>query len=206
MTAFLVGVAGGSASGKTTFVKRLARSLAPTSVAIVAHDAYYHDLSHLPLAERRAVNVDHPDSLETDLFVEELERLVRGESIRPPDYDFASQTRRPGGVLVSPAEVVVVEGLFVLSDTRIRERLDFKVFVATTETQRLDRRVERDSRERGKSAGVVRGEHDSRVEPMHRAHVEPSRSWADFVVEEGGWNDHALGIAVSRIRLLVDRL
>lgn len=200
MRPFVVGIAGGSASGKTTVVERLVEALAPITVAVLPHDAYYHDLSHLPTAERAAVNVDHPDSLETELLLEHLGALTRGDGVEVPDYDYVSQTRGAQGRWVVPSQVIVVEGLFPLSDERIRAMSDLKVFVSTTSTERLRRRIGRDRHERGRGAAEVERQHGARVEPMHRRFVEPSARWADVTVTGGGFNDGAITALADRIR------
>lgn len=203
MEPILVGVAGGSASGKTTVVGRLVDQLAPLSVSVLPHDAYYHDLAHLPPDERAAVNVDHPDSLETDLLVQHVGRLRTGESVEVPSYDFVSQTRGPRGSVVHPSNVLLIEGLFPLADARIRELCDLLVFVVTTSEERLARRTERDGRERGRGPDEVRRQHDERVEPMHARFVEPSRAWAQIEVVGGGQNRAGIALIADRVRALI---
>lgn len=199
----VVGIAGGSASGKSTVVDELSRLLSDIGTATLRHDAYYHDLSHMPLEERRKVNVDHPDSLETDLLVEHLETLRRGDPVHMPDYDFASQTRGPRGIEVRPATVVLVEGLFVLSLAELRVRCDLRVFVDANEESRLARRIERDTFERGRVPAEVEAQHVERVEPMHRRFVAPGTEYADFIVEGGGHNREGIREVGERIRGLV---
>jgi uridine kinase len=202
VSCIVVGVAGGSASGKSTVVDGLSGLLTELGVSILRHDAYYHDLSHLPLVERRTVNVDHPDSLDTRLFMEDLDALRRGESIRMPAYDYVSQTRGRDGIEVWPARVVLVEGLFVLTDPVIRSRCDLLVFVDATESERLARRIDRDGAERGKSADEVRQQHVVRVEPMHRQFVHPGLEHAEVTIEGGGHNREAMQDLAERVRRL----
>jgi uridine kinase len=199
----VVGVAGGSASGKTTVVSELVRILGPGITAVLRHDAYYHDLSHMPFEERIEVNVDHPDSLETELLVDHVERLRSGEPVEVPAYDFASQTRGPVGTLVHPAPVLLLEGLFTLWDERLRALMDLTAFVETTEAERLERRIDRDRRERGRDRAAVVTWHERRVQPMHALFVEPSREHADVLVPRGGLNQEAIEALAARVRELL---
>jgi uridine kinase len=198
----VVGVAGGSGSGKTTVVREVARRIGPPGAAVLRHDAYYHDLSHLPPERRAEVNVDHPDSLQTELLVDHIAALVDGRPVDVPIYDFASQTRSPERVVVRPAPVVIVEGILVLADARLRRLLDLGVFVQVDEHDRLARRLARDVSERGRSRESVRKRHEEVVQPMHARFVEPSRRWADFTIPDGGHNSAAIDLLVQRIHEL----
>lgn len=195
----VLGIAGGSASGKSTVVSELVRFLGPGVSCTLRHDAYYHDLAHLPLERRIEVNVDHPDSLETELLVEHLELLRAGRSVELPAYDYVSQTRGPVGTIVQAAPVLVVEGLFALWDERLRRQMDLKVFIDTTEEERLERRIERDRAERGRDREAVVQWHRERVQPMHDLFVEPSRSYADVVIVEGAHNTEAIRALAERV-------
>ena len=195
----IVGVAGGSASGKSAVVEALTGELGPGTVTVVPHDAYYRDLSHLEMEERRRVNVDHPDSLETRLLVEHLRALQAGASVELPAYDFTTHTRGERGSPVEPAPVLVVEGILVLAEARLRRLMDLKVFVHVPADERLARRLERDVRLRGRTPDSVRADHETRVQPMHERFVEPSRRWADLVVEGGGRNTDAIEALARRI-------
>lgn len=201
----VLGVAGGSASGKSTVVREVVRRLHPEPASVLRHDAYYHDLSHLPLHERVHVNVDHPDSLETDLLVEHVQTLLRGSPVEVPVYDFASQTRSADRTVVHPAPIVVVEGILVLTDERLRAAMDLKVFVDVASEERLARRLRRDVAQRGRSVESVHAQHARTVQPMHERFVEPSRSHADLVVEEGGGNEVAIEAIVGRLRAMLGR-
>lgn len=196
----VVGIAGGSASGKTAVVRRVVHSLGEGVTAIVPHDAYYRDLSHLPLEERRRVNVDHPDSLETDLMLQDLQRLLAGEPIGLPRYDYSTHVRLDERHVVEPAPVVIVEGILVLALERLRRLMDLKVYVHVSEADRLARRLARDVERRGRTPESVRMDHEWRVQPMHREFVGPSRDHADLVIEEGGHNDGAIERLVAEIR------
>lgn len=196
----VVGISGGSASGKSTVVDEVTRLLSDVGTATLRHDAYYHDLRHMPLEERRAVNVDHPDSLETTRLLADLDALERGEVVFMPDYDFVSQTRGPHGVEVRPAPIVVVEGLFVLTLPEVRGRCDVRVFVNAPEEERLARRIERDTQERGRTPAEVERQHHDRVEPMHRRFVAPGLEHADFVLDGGGRNLEGIEALAEVIR------
>ena len=198
----IVGVAGGSASGKSTVVAELVRILGTETVTVIRHDAYYHDLSHMPFERRIEVNVDHPDSLETELLVRHLGELCAGRPVEVPAYDFVSQTRGSVGIVARPAPVLVIEGLFTLWDPRLRAMADLAVFVATTEAERLERRIVRDGRERGRDRAAVVTWHEKRVQPMHERFVEPSRVHADVVLTGGGHNLAGIEALAVRVRAL----
>lgn len=199
----VLGVAGGSASGKSAVVQEVVRLLGSDTTAVIPHDAYYRDLSHLTMEERRQVNVDHPHSLETDLLVEHLELLLEGRAIERPVYDFATHVRRPSPVRVRPAPVLIVEGILVLAEDALRERMDVKVFVDVPEEVRLQRRLERDVRLRGRTPESVRRDHETRVEPMHARFVEPSRALADMTITGGGRNLEAIRELVARLEAML---
>lgn len=197
-------MAGGSASGKSAVVHRVTRLLGSDAVAVVPHDAYYRDLSHLTMTERRQVNVDHPDALQTDLLVEHLDRLLQGRAIERPVYDFSTHVRASSPVTVRPAPVLIVEGILVLAEEVLRKRMDLKVFVDVPERVRLERRLERDVRLRGRTPESVRHDHETRVEPMHARFVEPSREHADVVITGGGRNVEAIRKLVARIEAILE--
>ncbi len=199
-TSLVVGIAGGSASGKTAVTRSIVTALGDVETAIVPHDAYYRDLRHLPLPERRQVNVDHPDSLETDLLVQDLHRLLAGDPVAIPLYDYATHLRLDERRVIEPAPVVIVEGILVLALERLRRLMDLKVYVHVPETERLARRLARDVERRGRTAESVRADHEWRVQPMHREFVAPSRAYADVVIEEGGRNADAIDRLVAQIR------
>lgn len=199
----VVGVAGGSASGKSLVVQEVVRRLGTEVTTVVPHDAYYRDLSHLTMEERRRVNVDHPHSLETDLLVEHIELLLQGRSIERPVYDFAAHVRGSSPVVVHPAPVVIVEGILVLAEEALRRRMDVKVFVDVPEEVRLERRLTRDVRLRGRTPESVRRDHETRVEPMHARFVEPSREFADVTIVGGGHNLTAIRELVARVEAML---
>ena len=199
----VVGIAGGSASGKSTVVRHLVHLLLPHDTSVLSHDAYYHDLSYMPFEQRIEVNVDHPDSLETPLLIEHVGALLAGRDIEVPSYDYASQTRGELGVLVLPAAVVIIEGLLALSDPALSALMDLSVFVDASETTRLRRRIARDVAERGRTESEVVEQHHARVQPMHTEFVEPTRRSADVVVPEGQQHEAAVLALAGQVKALL---
>ena len=184
-------------------MRELCRLLAPTPTAVIHHDAYYRDLSHVGFEERVGVNFDHPDALETDLMVEHVRQLVDGQRVELPTYDFATHTRKAEQELRRPTPVIVIDGILVLADARLRSLLDLGVFVDTDADVRLIRRIRRDMRKRGRSAASVIEQYETTVRPMHLQFVEPSKRHADLVVPEGGYNRVAVDLVVSRVQALL---
>ena len=193
-----IGLAGGSGSGKTTIAEEVVDRL-DGKVALLHHDAYYRHRVDLSFEERTRVNYDHPDSLETGLLVEHLESLRSGLAIEHPVYDFAIHLRSEETQRIEPARVVIVEGILVLSDARLRSELDLKIFVDTDPDLRLARRLERDIAERGRSVDSVIDQYFTTVRPMHLEYVEPSRRYADIIIPEG-YNPAAVATVVELIR------
>lgn len=201
----VIGLAGGTGSGKSTVVREIVRGVAPESVAQLNHDAYYRDYSHLPFEERGRINFDHPDSLETELLVEHLDRLLQGASVEMPTYDFRAHTRAPDTIEVHPTRVIVVDGILVLADRDLRNRMDIKVYVDTDADVRLVRRLRRDVEERGRSVEAVLDQYERTVRPMHLEFVEPSKRWADIIVPEGGHNRVAVDMLVTKMAAILAR-
>ena len=201
----VLGVAGGSGSGKSTVVREVCRLLHPEEATILHHDAYYRDLGHLPFSERVSVNFDHPDSLQTELMVEHARQLMDGRAVDVPVYDFSRHLRRRETERRDPATVVILDGILVLADARLRELMDLKVFVDTEADLRLIRRIRRDVVERGRTAHSVITQYEATVRPMHLEFVEPSKRFADLVVPEGGFNRVAVDLVVARLRSLLAR-
>jgi len=199
----LVGIGGGSGSGKTTVVQELVRSLGTATVSVIQHDAYYRDLSHAPFDERARTNFDHPDSLETELLARHLSELLGGRAVEVPTYDFAKHTRRAERRRVTPTPVIVIDGILVLADPALRALLDLSVFVHAAERDRLARRIARDTALRGRSPESVVEQFHATVRPMHDLFVEPSRAHADVTIPEGGHNLEAIRGLVRRVELLV---
>jgi uridine kinase len=200
MRPLVIGIAGGTGSGKSTVARNLAAGLPAGVVSLVDHDSYYRDRKDLPFAERAQLNYDHPDSLETELLVEHLGRLRNGEAVEVPLYDFTTHTRRIETRRVEPTPVIVVEGILVLQNSGLRSKLDIKIFVDTDADIRVFRRIRRDLEQRGRSFDSVRDQYYSTVRPMHLAFVEPSRRWADLIVPEGGENRIALDLIIGKLK------
>ncbi len=205
MKPLIIGIAGGTGSGKSTVAHRVADALGSLSVAFIDMDAYYHDYSHLPMEERRRINWDHPNSFDWDLLLAHLGRLARGEAIEKPEYDFVEHTRKRETVPVSAADVVVIDGILLLSDSRIRDLCDVKVFVDTDADIRLIRRLRRDLVERGRPLEEIIEQYLTTVQPMHLEFVEPSKRYADVIVPRGGHNEVAIEMIVAKIRDRVPR-
>ncbi len=188
MSVLLVGVAGGSGSGKTTIARAIVDALPSHHVSAIEHDAYYRDLVHLPYEDRVKVNFDHPDSLDNELFVRHLDALRAGQPIEKPRYDFARHVRETETLRVDPSPIIVVEGILVLALEAVRSRLDVKLYVDTDADLRLMRRIRRDLEHRGRTFAQVRAQYYESVRPMHLAFVEPSKRFADIIIPEGGHN------------------
>jgi uridine kinase len=197
---FVVGVAGGSGSGKTTVARALADALSSAQVALIEQDCYYRDLSQLSYAERCEVNFDHPDALELELLRSHLDALRAGRAIDKPRYDFERHVRVEASDRVEPRPVVLVEGILVLADAGLRERMDLKLYVDTDPDIRVMRRVRRDLEKRGRTFAQIRQQYYESVRPMHLAFVEPSKKHADVIIPEGGRNRVALGVILGAIR------
>lgn len=200
----VIGIAGGSGSGKSTVLRRITSAFGPQRIAVLEHDAYYRDLSHLPPAERAAFNFDHPDALETALLWQHLDRLVTGEAIEKPTYDFATHSRRAETERVEPRPVIIIEGLLVLAEASLAERMDIKLFVDAADDIRLMRRIRRDIEERGRTIQAVLEQYERTVRPMHLEFVEPSKRKADLIIPRGGHNHVAIHMVMARIRTLLE--
>ncbi len=197
---FVVGIAGGSGSGKTTITRALAAALGLDQIVLIEQDGYYRDLADLTYEERTKVNFDHPDALELELLIEHLDELCDGRAIQKPRYDFERHVRSAESDLVVPQPVLLVEGILVLADARLRERMDLKIFVDTDPDLRVIRRIRRDLEHRGRTFDQIRRQYYDTVRPMHIAFVEPSKRHADVIIPEGGHNQVALDLILGRIR------
>jgi len=196
----VVGVAGGSGSGKTTVVDALVRGVEPDRVALLHHDSYYRNFDHLPPEERALVNFDHPESLETPLLVHHLQELLRGRGVEVPVYDFTTHRRVRRTLRVEPAEVILVDGILVLAEAELRQLMDIRIYVDTDPDLRFIRRLVRDIQERGRSLDAVIQQYCDTVRPMHLDFVEPSKRYADLIVPEGGENRVAVDMLVTKVR------
>ena len=195
----IIGLAGGSGSGKTTIAHSVVEIVGAQYVVLVPHDAYYRDQSALSLEERTRINYDHPDSLETELLADHLKRLRAGESVERPVYDFGTHTRSEETVAVSPESVILVEGILVLAEPELRDLMDLRVYIDTDADLRLLRRLQRDIVERQRTVDSVLEQYETTVRPMHIQFVEPSKRFADIIVPEG-YNPNAIGTVSSMIR------
>jgi uridine kinase len=202
---FVIGVAGGSGSGKTTVVRRIVDSLGAEQVTVLEHDRYYRDRSDLRLEERAALNYDHPDSLETDLMVQHVAQLKAGRPVEVPTYDFARYTRRVSTETALPRPAIIVEGILIFVDAPLRQMMDVKVFVDADADTRLIRRLQRDTTERGRTVQSVIDQYLSTVKPMHLEFVEPSKRYADIIVPQGGHNAVAIDMLLTLIRSISAR-
>jgi uridine kinase len=199
----LIGISGGTGSGKTTIAQTIFDRVGPARIEWISHDSYYRDFSHLAPSERHKINFDHPNSLDTPLLVEHLDRLIEGESVLIPIYDFATHTQTPGTREIRPKKVIIVEGILVLAEPEIRRRIDIKLFVDTPADIRFLRRLRRDLEARGRSVDSVIEQYLTTVRPMHEEFVEPSKRYADLIIPEGGENAVAIDAIISRVEQLL---
>jgi len=202
-TPLVIGIAGGSGSGKTTVANVILDRVGAKHIAYIPHDAYYRDLSSLPPIHRAAVNFDHPDSLETDLLIQQLKQLINYQAIELPIYDFKIHARTPYTIRIEPQSVIIVEGILIFAEPQLRDLCDVKIFVDTDPDIRFIRRLQRDITERGRSTESVIKQYLNTVRPMHLEFVEPSKRYADVIIPEGGWNVVATDMVVARIQTLL---
>jgi uridine kinase len=199
MKPIIIGVAGGTASGKTTVADAILDRVGRDRIAFIQHDAYYRDLSYLPLEERRKLNFDHPDALETELLVAHLRQLQAGKPIEVPVYDFATYQRRDVSRCVEPRRVILVEGILIFVDRELREMMDIRLYVDTDADLRFIRRLQRDIQQRDRTMETVIHQYLTTVRPMHLEFVEPSKRYADVIIPAGGFNQTAVEMIVARI-------
>jgi uridine kinase len=196
----VIGVAGGSGSGKTTVVRRILEALGDSRVPVLEHDRYYRDRNDLRLEERAALNYDHPDSLETDLMVRHVHELRAGRPVQAPVYDFARHARKEDTETIAAGRAVIVEGILIYTDPDLRKLMDVKVFVDTDDDTRFIRRLQRDIAERGRTVESVIDQYLGTVKPMHLEFVEPSKRYADIIIPQGGHNTVAIDMLLRLIR------
>ena len=204
MQRFVIGIAGGTGSGKTTVARKLNQAFKNDSV-ILSHDYYYKDISHLSFEERCLVNFDHPDSLDTDLLVEHVSKLKQGESIMHPTYDFAKHMRNTELHKIDSAKIIIVEGILIFTNKALCDLCDIKLFVDTDADVRFIRRLRRDINKRGRSMESVVNQYLSTVKPMHEQFVEPSKSKADLIIPEGGHNTIAISMITDAINKMISQ-
>ncbi|MCF2625786.1 uridine kinase [Fusobacterium perfoetens] len=196
----LVGVAGGSGSGKTTVANNLVKAFKAEDAALVEQDAYYRELINMTMEEKAKVNFDHPDSIEFELLRKHLESLKNGESIERPIYDFTTHSRKEGTVKINPSKIIIVEGILIFAVPEIRELFDMKIFVDTDADEMILRRIERDMNERGRSLESVRDQYLATVKPMYLEFCEPSKRYADIIIPRGGENKVAVDMVISTLK------
>jgi uridine kinase len=202
-TPLVIGIAGGSGSGKTTVAQEILQRVGPDRIAYLQHDSYYKDLSGLPPAQRSSVNFDHPNSLDTDLLVRHIESLKINQPVQVPIYDFATHSRTERSFTVQPRRVILVEGILLFTESALRDLFDVKLFVDTDSDLRFIRRLERDIAERGRTMESVIKQYLATVRPMHMEFVESSKRYADVIIPEGGYNTAALDMVVARVEALL---
>ncbi len=199
----IIGVAGGTGSGKTTVAETILDRVGRDRIAYLQHDSYYKDRSHLPLEERANVNFDHPDALESTLLAQHLTFLKRGQAVAVPLYDFTVHTRKTETARVEPRTVILVEGILILAEKVLRDLMDIKIFVDTDSDIRFIRRLQRDITERGRTMESVIRQYMETVRPMHLEFVEPSKRYADIIVPEGGFNVAAIDMIVAKVEAMI---
>ena len=199
----VIGIAGGSGSGKTTVAQEILQRVGRERIAFLQHDSYYKDLTGLPPTQRAEVNFDHPNSLENELLIQHVASLCDGKPVEVPIYDFSTDSRTGQTVTVHPQRVILVEGILIFTEATLREMFDVKIFVDTDADLRLIRRLQRDITERGRTTESVIEQYLSTVRPMHLEFVEPSKRYADVIIPEGGFNTAALDMVVARIDVLL---
>ncbi len=199
----VIGIAGGSGSGKTTVAQEILNRVGPDRIAFLQHDSYYKDLSRLPPAQHADINFDHPNSLETELLIQHIVSLRDGKPIEVPIYDFSTDRRTDKTFTISPHRVILVEGILIFTEAALRELFDIKIFVDTDSDLRFIRRLQRDITERGRATESVIEQYLTTVRPMHLEFVEPSKRYADVIIPQGGFNAAALDMVVARIDALL---
>ncbi|SHE89433.1 uridine kinase [Clostridium fallax] len=201
----LIGITGGTGSGKSTIANEIFNKFQEDCIAMIEQDAYYKDQSNLSMDERRKTNYDHPDAFDNDLMMEHLQTLIKREAIEKPIYDFAEHNRKNDTITVEPKDIIIVEGILVLSDERIRDLLDIKIYVDTDADVRIIRRLIRDINERGRTVDSVINQYLSVVRPMHMQFTEPTKRYADIIIPEGGQNKVAIDILVAKIKQILNQ-
>ena len=202
----IIGIAGGTGSGKTTVAESIASSFSDESVVIIGHDSYYHDHSHLSPNDRALINYDHPHAFDTVLLIRQLEELSSGRAVERPVYDYVSHSRKTRGILIRPARVILVEGILVLENRKLREMMDIRIFIDTDNDERFIRRLLRDTHERGRDLDSVVRQYLGTVRPMHLDFIEPTKRYADIIIPGGAHNTVAMDLVVTKINALVKEI
>ncbi len=200
----IIGICGGTGSGKTTVARRILENVNEEFVVYLPQDSYYRNLGDMPLTLRHHINFDHPDALDNDLFANHLRALRAGEAIEMPIYDYTVHARKPETKALAAKPIVIVEGILIFNDARLREAMDVKIFVETADDLRFIRRLQRDITERGRSVDSVINQYLETVRPMHQQFVEPSKRYADVIIPEGGYNEVGIDLITGKIRAQID--
>ncbi|EDS77310.1 uridine kinase [Clostridium novyi A str. 4552] len=203
MRPILIGITGGTGSGKSTVANEIYESFKDDCIAIIEQDSYYKDQSHLTFEDRIKTNYDHPNAFDTELLVEHLKELSSGKSINKPIYDFKEHNRKKEMIKVEAKDIVIVEGIMILQDVELRNLLDIKIYVDTDDDVRIIRRILRDIKERGRTIDSVVDQYLNVVKPMHSQFIEPTKKYADIIIPEGGQNKVAIDIMVSKIKQIL---
>lgn len=201
----IIGVTGGSGSGKTSVSRAIFNNFPNHSIMMLEHDSYYKDQSHLTFEERLKTNYDHPLAFDTNLLIEHLECLLRYESIEKPVYDYVAHTRSQTTIVQEPREVIILEGILILEDQRLRDLMDIKLYVDTDDDIRIIRRIKRDMEERGRTLDSVIGQYLSVVKPMYHQFIEPTKRYADIIVPEGGENHVAIDLINTKVKTILEK-
>ena len=201
----IIGIAGGTGSGKTTVVRKIMESLPQDAVVLLPQDSYYKDSSHVPVEQRQNINYDHPDAFDWDLLSEHIYQLKKGESIEQPIYSYISSTRQSETIHIEPKEVIIIEGILALSDKKLRSLMDLKIFVDADPDERLIRVIQRDIVERGRTATAVMERYIKVLKPMHEEFIEPCKRYADLIIPQGGNNKKAIEILKLYIERSLDK-
>ncbi len=199
----VIGICGGTGSGKSTVARAIFESLPETNISIIEQDAYYKDQSDLVMEERIKTNYDHPLAFDTDLLIAHIKELTNGGSVNKPIYDFSQHTRSTESVHILPRDIIIIEGIMIFEDHRLRELMDIKIFVDTDADIRIIRRITRDIRERGRTLESVIGQYLSTVKPAHEQFIEPTKKFADLIIPEGGYNKVAIDIMVAKVKSII---
>lgn len=199
----IIGVTGGTGSGKTTVTRKIIEEFGDVSLAYIPQDAYYKDQSHLTMDERVLTNYDHPFAFDNDLLSEHIRQLLDGQAVQMPVYDFTQHNRAEETIRVQPKEVIIIEGILIFSDKGLRDLMDIKVFVDTDDDIRIIRRIKRDMAERGRSLDSIIDMYTSIVKPMHEQFIEPTKKFADIIITEGGSNNVAIDLMTTKIRSII---
>ncbi|NOZ12171.1 MAG: uridine kinase [Acidobacteria bacterium] len=204
MKNLLIGIAGGTGSGKTSFAREIMRRFPGNEIVLMDQDSYYRDLGHLPLEDRRKINFDHPNSVDFDMLIQHMRDLKKGNPVEKPVYDYAAHTRKPGKFLkIEPRKVIILEGILIFVIPELRELIDIKLYVDTDADVRVLRRILRDIHQRGRDLQNVIDQYLNQVKLMHEEFVEPSKRWAEIIIPEGAHNTTALDFVENRIKTLL---